>query len=84
MAEQPRSDLVDTPRPDETRETERERVRSSNERDQALERAGETAPHNVGYDEAVRGARTETEAPREATDPDSAASEVDRDDALTE
>jgi len=42
------------PEPGETREEERERVRSSNERDQELEREGIASRHNRGYDEAVR------------------------------
>ena len=42
MAEPRRSDdeLIDNPRPDETRDTEHDRVRSSNDRDQAMERDG--------------------------------------------
>ena len=80
MADEPRTtdDLVDTPGPDETRETEQERVRSSNDRDQARERAGQTPPHARGYDEAVRGESVED------IDPDSAASDVDRDDSGVE
>jgi hypothetical protein len=78
MAEPRRSDdeLVDNPTGDETRESEQERIRSSNDRDQAMERAGESSRHNRGYDEAVRG-RAESV---EDVDPDSAASDVDRDD----
>jgi hypothetical protein len=34
---------------------EHDRIRSSNDRDQELEREGKVAPHNRGYDEAVRG-----------------------------
>lgn len=82
MAEQPRTnENVESPAPDETRDTERERVRSSNDRDQAQERAGEAAPHNRGYDEAVRGGVEEGVEPlEEDVDPDSAAADVDRDD----
>ena len=78
MAEQPpaHDDLVEAPDPNETRETEHERVRFSNARDQARARAGETPPHARGYDEAARGPRT---ADTEDIDPDSAASEIDRD-----
>jgi hypothetical protein len=36
-------------------ESERTRIRRSNDHDQALEREGETAPHNEGYDEAAKG-----------------------------
>lgn len=45
------------PEPGETREEERERVRSSNDRDQELEREGIPSRHNRGYDEAVRKPR---------------------------
>lgn len=75
MAEQPRKDdkLIDKPRPGETSDVERERIRSSNDRDQSAEREGESAPHNRGYDRAARGQSIEP------IDPDSAASEIDRD-----
>jgi hypothetical protein len=78
MAEPRRTDdeLVDNPTPDETREGEQERIRSSNDRDQAMERAGESSRHNRGYDEAVQGKAENVED----VDPDSAASDVDRDD----
>ena len=62
--------------PEETRETEQERIRSSNDRDQAMERAGESSRHNRGYDEAVRGKEENVED----VDPDSAESDIDRDD----
>jgi ATP-dependent Lhr-like helicase len=78
MAEQTRTNdnLVGTPAPDETetRETEQERVRFSNDRDQVREREGQTPPHARGYDEAVRGQQDED------MDPDSAEADVDRDD----
>ena len=78
MAQPRRSDdeLIDNPQSNETRDTEHERVRSSNDRDQAMERAGEISRHNRGYDEAVRGAVVERE---KDVDPDSAESDVDRD-----
>jgi hypothetical protein len=41
--------------PDTTSEAEHDAVRSSNDRDQALERDGFTSAHNRGYDAAVRG-----------------------------
>jgi len=62
--------------PEETRETEQERIRSSNDRDQAMERAGESSRHNRGYDEAVRGKEENVED----VDPDSAESDIARDD----
>lgn len=58
-------------------EAERERIRSSNDRDQALEREGITSEKNHGYDEAARG----QDGP---TDPDSAESDVDRDDTVAD
>ena len=67
----------------ETSETEHDRVRSSNDRDQAAEREGIQTEHNRGYDEAAKGRRT-TPGESEDVDPDSAASEVDRDDMLGE
>lgn len=80
MAEQPRKDddLIDKPRPNETSDVEHDRVRTSNDRDQAAERAGEPAPHNRGYDEATRGIGSED------VDPDSADADIDRDDGVTD
>ena len=80
MAEQPRENdkPIDNPRPNEDREMEHDRVRSSNDRDQAAERDGRATSHNRGYDDAVRGEKTED------VDPDSASSDVDRDDSATE
>ena len=80
MAEQPRGNdkPIDNPRPNEDREMEHDRVRSSNDRDQAAERDGRATSHNRGYDDAVRGEKTED------VDPDSASSDVDRDDSATE
>ena len=77
MADEPRDqdELVDSPDTEETREDEHERIRSSNERDQAMEREGLESEHNRGYDNAVRGRESV-----EDIDPDSAESEVDRDD----
>ena len=46
------------PLPGEESEAEHARIRSSNDRDQKLEREGKVAPHNRGYDEAVRGSAT--------------------------
>ena len=62
------------PRSSETSDTEHERVRQSNDRDQQLEREGVESPHNRGYDEAVSGGRSRD------VDPDSAEADVDRDD----
>ena len=61
-------------------DVEREQVRSSNDRDQQLEREGVETPHNRGYDEAARGQGGQ----RGPTDPDSADSDVDRDDTVND
>ena len=69
--------LDQEPIPSTDSEGEREQVRSSNDRDQELERQGITSKHNRGYDQAVSGQTG-------PTDPDSAESDVDRDDTVTE
>jgi ATP-dependent Lhr-like helicase len=73
-----------SPQPHEDREGEHDRVRSSNDRDQRLEREGAGSEHNRGYDEAVSGAapreRIDTPDRGEDVDPDSAESDIDRDD----
>jgi hypothetical protein len=68
----------------ETSDTERERVRSSNDHDQEAEREGVESEHNRGYDDAVRGSGTRDRAEEEFEDidPDSARSDVDRDDTI--
>jgi hypothetical protein len=78
MAEPRDTKPIDTPRSNETSDSEHDRVRHSNDRDQAAEQGGETTSHNRGYDEAVRGRRFDD------VDPDSAQSDVDRDDTVTE
>jgi hypothetical protein len=80
MAEQPRrtDEPIDTPKPNEDRDMERDRIRSSNDRDQAAERDGRTTSHNRGYDDAVRGEDVED------IDPDSAQSDIERDDSVTD
>ena len=62
------------PRSNETSDTEHDRVRQSNDRDQKMEREGKETDHNRGYDQAVRG-RTGKDM-----DPDRADADVDRDD----
>jgi hypothetical protein len=82
MAEQNRTDIENDPtlignsrpRQNETSDTEHDRVRESNDTDQAMERGGIESKHNRGYDEAVRG------GDRRDIDPDSAEADVDRDD----
>jgi hypothetical protein len=73
------------PKVNETRDTEQDRVRSSNDQDQTAEREGLETEHNRGYDNAVRGQRSATKNEGvEDIDPDSARSDVDRDDTIDE
>ena len=59
---------VKRPTSDEDRTDEHDRIRSSNDRDQQLEREGEVSSHNRGYDAAVKGNTEQIDtAPR---DPD--------------
>lgn len=51
-------DITVVPIPASETEAEHERIRSSNDRDQALEREGKISRHNRGYDEAVKGVPT--------------------------
>ncbi len=62
------------PRSSETSETEHDRVRTSNDRDQQMERDGKQTEHNRGYDEAAHGRSGQD------VDPDRADADVDRDD----
>lgn len=72
------------PKRNETSETEHDRVRSSNDQDQNAEREGLQSEHNRGYDEAVRGQGSMRGEEFEDIDPDSAESDVDRDDTIDE
>jgi hypothetical protein len=45
-----------------------------------MDRAGEESKHNRGYDDAVRGAQVDFDD----VDPDSAKSEIDRDDTTVD
>ena len=81
--------MADTPRttPDSegnASQSEHDRVRSSNDRDQAAEREGIETEHNRGYDEAARGRANVEHEDLGDVDPDSAESDVDRDDMLDE
>ena len=51
-------DLIVVPMPSGETDAEHDRIRSSNDRDQQLEREGRVAPHNRGYDEAADGVST--------------------------
>jgi hypothetical protein len=64
--------------PVETPQHEHDRVRSSNDRDQRLERDGKESKHNRGYDEAADGRRASE------TDPDSPNADINRDDMIDE
>jgi hypothetical protein len=52
------NDVEVVPIPGQESDTERRRVRRSNDRDQQAEREGELAPHNAGYDKAADGSPT--------------------------
>jgi hypothetical protein len=67
-----------------TRESEQEAVRSSNDRDQKAEREGFVTEHNRGYDDAARGRQSVEREDSGDVDPDSAESDVDRDDTIDE
>ena len=50
------NDMIVVPLPTSETQAEHDRIRKSNDRDQALERAGKPSRHNRGYDEAADGA----------------------------
>ncbi len=53
MAGQHDDDLEAVPLPSSETQEEHDRIRRSNDRDQKLERDGESSPHNRGYDEVA-------------------------------
>ena len=55
MADREQTDVEVVPIPSSETESEHERIRASNDRDQRLEREGKTSRHNRGYDEAADG-----------------------------
>jgi hypothetical protein len=57
MADDELDDLTVVPMPASETEEEHARIRSSNDRDQKMEREGKVSRHNRGYDEAADGAR---------------------------
>ena len=72
-------------RRNETSDGEHQRVRSSNDRDQAMEREGVQSEHNRGYDDAAdRGIRNDDQTDRGDVDPDSAEADIDRDDTISD
>ena len=52
------ADSTVVPLPGDEDPAEHERIRSSNDRDQKLEREGKISRHNRGYDEAAKGRPT--------------------------
>ena len=71
------------PRRNEDSDLEHDRVRSSNDQDQELDREGLGSTRNRGYDEAVRGEDL-GDVDDSEIDPDSAESDVDREDTVDE
>ena len=57
MADDELDDMDVVPMPASETEEEHSRIRSSNDRDQKLEREGKVSRHNRGYDEAADGVR---------------------------
>ena len=55
MSDDELDDMTVVPLPTGETEAEHKRIRSSNDRDQKLEREGKVAPHNRGYDDAADG-----------------------------
>jgi hypothetical protein len=62
MANDETEDLTVVPLPGD--EEERLRIRSSNDRDQELEREGKRSRHNAGYDQAADGIEAGIEVER--------------------
>ena len=88
MAQQRRNSSEETlentrPRANEDSDIEHDRVRSSNDQDQDMEREGVESTRNRGYDDVVRGEDLGDVDDRDL-DPDSAASDVDRNDSVDE
>ena len=48
-------EMTPVPLPGDEDKAEHDRIRSSNDRDQQLERDGKPSRHNRGYDEAAKG-----------------------------
>jgi hypothetical protein len=55
MADDELDEMTVVPLPASETEEEHKRIRSSNDRDQELEREGKVSRHNRGYDEAADG-----------------------------
>jgi len=55
MAENKEDDMTVVPIPASETQAEHDRIRKSNDRDQAMEREGKASRHNEGYDQAADG-----------------------------
>jgi hypothetical protein len=55
MADEENEEMTVVPMPSSETEAEHQRIRSSNDRDQELEREGKPSRHNQGYDQAADG-----------------------------
>jgi hypothetical protein len=55
MAKNEDDNMTVVPIPASETQAEHDRIRKSNDRDQALEREGKTSRHNQGYDQAADG-----------------------------
>ena len=55
MADDELDEMTVVPLPASETDEEHKRIRSSNDRDQELEREGKVSRHNRGYDEAADG-----------------------------
>lgn len=69
MTQDENDDITVVPLPASDSEAEHQRIRSSNDRDQRAERAGDKSRHNQGYDEAADGKTPEPKIER-VSDPD--------------
>ena len=64
MAKDQQDEVEIVPLPSSESEAEHKRIRSSNDRDQRLEREGKVSRHNRGYDEAADGKQPPPEIER--------------------
>jgi len=64
MADDRQDEVEIVPLPSSETEAEHKRIRSSNDRDQKLEREGKVSRHNRGYDEAADGIHPAPEVER--------------------
>jgi len=64
MADDRQDEVEIVPLPSSETEAEHKRIRSSNDRDQKLEREGKVSRHNRGYDEAADGTHPAPELER--------------------